>query len=124
MDRFESRRRAYAHSLQLLDREALVTSTAYDLVDLIESRSFLHPYPCPPTEMEQTCAVIRGRVRRVAVYVDEIRFWGGLDYLTMVQPQELHMVEIFSSRGQVRVYTEGYMERVGNRPVAVMPLHW
>jgi len=124
MDRFERRRKAYAHPTQLLAREDLATASAFDLVDLIASRSFLNPFPCPASEIEQTCAVVRGRVRPVSVYLDEIPFWGGFDYLSMVQPHELHMVEIYYSRGQVRVYTEGYMERVGKRPVAVMPLNW
>ena len=124
MDRFERRRRAYAHASQLLDRETLVNSSAFDLVDLIQSRSFLNPIPCPASEIESTCAMVRGRIRPLSVYVDEFPFWGGFDFLSMVQPHELHMVEIYYSRGQVRVYTEGYMERIGRRPIAVMPLSW
>jgi hypothetical protein len=123
-DRFERRRRAHAFSSTLLDRNTLLASSAFDLVDLIQSRTFLNPFPCPATEIERTCAIVRGRVRTVSVYLDEIPFWGGLDFLSMVQPHELHRVEVFYSRGQVRVYTEAFMERVGRRPIAAIPLHW
>lgn len=124
MDRFERRRRAYAHASQLLDREELVNSSAFDLLDLIQSRSLLNPIACPASEIEWTCAMVRGQIRPLSVYVDEFPFWGGFDFLSMVQPHELHMVEIYYSRGQVRVYTEAYMERIGRRPIAVMPLSW
>lgn len=124
LDRFERRRRAHAFSTQVLDREDLVTTPHVDLVDLIQSRSFLNPAHCPPGYVESLCAVVRGRVRPVSVYVDEMPMLGGLDFLSMVQPQELHLVEVYYSQGHVRVYTEGFMERTGRRPMALMPIGW
>jgi hypothetical protein len=123
-DRFERRRRAYGFSSMVLDRSTLSTSSAFDLLDLIQSRTFLNPSPCPASYMEQTCALIRGRVRPVSVYVDEFPFWGGMDFLEMIQPHELHRVEVYYSQGHVRVYTEAFMERVGKKPIAAMPLSW
>ena len=123
-DRFERRRRAYAFSSIVLERDALLTSSAFDLLDLIKTRTFLNPWPCPASYMEQTCALIRGRVRPVSVYVDEFPFWGGMDFLEMIQPHELHRVEVYYSRGHVRVYTEAFMERVGKKPIAARPLSW
>lgn len=124
MDRFERRRRAHAFSVQVLDRAELVESSAFDLVDLIQSRSFLNPTHCPFGMVETLCAVVRGRIRPVSVYVDEMPMIGGLDFLTMVEPHELHMVEVYYSRGHVRIYTEGFMERLSRRPMALLPIGW
>ncbi len=122
MDRFKRRRLSYPYAHQLVEADDLARSPYPDLVELIASTSFLRPFPCPWRILENTCARVRGQTVPVTVYIDEFPTPGGLDYLRSVQPQELHLVEIFHSKSHVRAYTKAFMERTGERPRALMPL--
>jgi hypothetical protein len=124
MDRFESRRRATAVSSRVFDREDLVNAPAFDAVDFIESRTFLNTYPCPPGHFYSECALVRGRVRPVTVYVDEMPFWDGLSYLRTFQPFELHRVEVYGGGRHIRVYTAAFMERAGRIRLQPIPIFW
>ena len=124
MDRFERRRRAFPHASQVVDREELMVSPGSNLAEIIRRESFLQLTRCSPSYFQEFCAVVRGRLRPVRVYVDEMPAMGGSDYLDFLKPWELHLVEIYYSVGQVRVYTERFMERVGRRPVAIQPIGW
>jgi hypothetical protein len=121
MDRFERRRRATAVMSQVFERDDLLTTAAFDAVDFLEGRSFLKTYPCLGTHFESECAMVRGRIAPVRVYVDEMPFFDGLAYLRTLQPYDLHRVEVYAGGRHIRVYTEWFVERAGRtriQPIA------
>lgn len=122
-DRFERRRRALAIPSQAYDREDLLGSGAFDVLEFVASRSLLRPVRCGSLSVDGICAYVRGSIRPISVYVDEAPLIGGLDYLQMIPPHELHRVEVYRSGAHIRVYTESFMERAGRirfTPLAVL----
>jgi len=122
-DRFERRRRALAIPSQAYDREDLLASADFDVLEFVASRSLLRPVRCGSLSVDGICAYVRGSIRPISVYVDEAPLIGGLDYLQMIQPHELHRVEVYRSGTHIRVYTEAFMERAGRirfTPLAVL----
>ena len=122
-DRFERRRRALAIPSQAYDREDLLGSSAFDVLEFVASRSLLRPVRCGSLSVDGICAYVRGSIRPISVYLDEAPLIGGLDYLQMIQPHELHRVEVYRSGAHIRVYTEAFMERAGRirfTPLAVL----
>jgi len=112
-DRFERRRKALAVPSQAFDREELVTSPAFNVLDFVTARTLLRPVPCGTLSFDGICAYVRGSLRPVSVYVDEAPLLGGLDYLEMIDPRELQRVEVYRSGAHIRVYTQAFMERAG-----------
>ncbi len=124
-DRFERRVEAQPTFSQVLRRDRLVNSSAFDLLALLASTTFLNPVRCysrATSAVENTCAVIRGRIRRVRVYLDEMPVVGGLDFVSLFSPHELHRVEVYHSLGQVRLYTEGFMRWASHNRLALTPI--
>lgn len=69
------------------------------------------------------CFFVRGREAESMVYVDEMPVIGGLDYLDVLRPHELYMVEVYGQGRHIRVYTNHFMERAAKkrlRPVALL----
>lgn len=124
MDRFERRRRATAVSSRVFERDDLLNSPAIDALEFIEKRSFFRTFPCRGTHSESQCALVRGRVGPVSVYVDEMPFLDGLAYLRMLQPYELHRVEVYGGGRHIRVYTEGFLERAGRTRLHPIGVFW
>jgi hypothetical protein len=122
-DRFERRRKALAVPSLAFDREDLVTSPAFNLLDFVAARTLLRPVRCGSLSFDGICAHVRGSLRPVSVYVDEAPVLGGLDYLEMMDPHEVQRVEVYRSGAHIRIYTQAFMERAGKirlTPVAVL----
>jgi hypothetical protein len=123
-DRFERRRRALAVSSQAFDREDLVTSPAFNVLDFVTSRTPLRPFRCGSVSLDGICAFVRGRIRPVTVYVDEAPFLGGLAFLEMMEPHELQRVEVYRGGAHIRVYTQAFMERAGRTRLTPLAVLW
>lgn len=123
-DRFERRRRALAVPSQVFDREELITSPFFNVLDFVSSRTLLRPFRCGGISIDGICAYVRGRVRPVTVYVDEAPFLGGLEFLNMMEPHELHRVEVYRSGAHIRVYTEAFMERAARIRLTPLGVLW
>jgi hypothetical protein len=121
-DRFESRRRAVPTAVQAFDRRALVTTPQQTVRDFIRSRAAVTLVPCHGA-FSSTCLLVRGRVSEPVVYVDEAPFLGGMDYLEVMRPDELYMIEIYGRGRQIRAYTNRFMARAAKirlQPVAFL----
>jgi len=123
-DRFERRRKALAVPSQAFDREELITSPFFNVLDFVSSRTLLRPFRCGGISIDGICAYVRGRVRPVTVYVDEAPFLGGLEFLDMMEPHELHRVEVYRSGAHIRVYTEAFMERAARIRLTPLGVLW
>jgi len=123
-DRFERRRRALAVASRAFDREDLVTSPAFNVLDFVTSRTLLRPFRCGRLSVDGICAYVRGRIRPVTVYVDEAPFLGGLAFLEMMEPHELQRVEVYRGGAHIRVYTQAFMERAGRIRLTPLGVLW
>ena len=61
------------------------------------------------------CAIVRGRVEHLMVYIDEQPSIAGLDELRGMPLQEIHRIEVLEGGAHVRVYTKHFILRLAQR---------
>ncbi len=69
------------------------------------------------------CLIVRGRAIEPSVWIDEAPVIGGLDYLNVMRPYELYMVEVYGGGRQIRAYTTQFMARAATtrlQPFAIL----
>jgi len=120
-DRFESRRRGVPTTVRWFDRAALATSPQQTALDFVTARAGAARASCRGWWSDR-CLIVRGRVTEPAVWVDEVPVIGGIDYLDMVHPYELYMVEVYAGGRQIRAYTTRFMERAAEIRLMPIPL--
>ena len=121
-DRFESRRRAVATSVRWFDRAALASSPQESALDFVTVRGGVPRVPCRG-RWSSSCLIVRGRAIEPSVWIDEAPVIGGLDYLNVIRPYELYMVEVYGGGRQIRAYTTHFMARAAEtrlRPFAIL----
>lgn len=117
-DRFESRRRATASPVRWFDRSTLATTPQDNTLEFLSARGLTRIW-CR-SDFGDDCVLVRGRAVVPSVWVDEAPVLGGLDYLSVIRPHELYMVEVYASGRHIRAYTNEFMARsaeVGLRPI-------
>lgn len=123
-DRFRNRRNATATSVRAWDRETLTTSPYESAARFVSARAGLSLTPCRGNVHASTCIWYRGRIVVPTVYVDEAPMFGGLQYLEMLRPHEIYMVEVYSRGRHIRVYTRSFMERAARTRLQPIPFIW
>ncbi len=128
-DRLQSRRNAVGVSVRTYDEERLARSGSADVLDFLRQESTLWVAGCQDDvsaaggfEPLEHCAWVRGREVRPTVYIDEIPVPQGLDQLLTYRPWELHLIEVYQGGRHIRAYTHQFMERVAERPMALLPI--
>ena len=120
-DRFKRRRNAVASmSVRAFDERQLRASSATDIVQFLEARSFLRPVDCGL----RACARVRGRVTQVLVCLDEVPLLGSLDMLRTIMPADLEMAEVYGSGRQIRLYTRAFMEGASRNRINPHPIEY
>lgn len=109
-DRFETRRRSAGTSVYAMDRRDILASAAPNVLEAIPVRTGLRLLPCTSRNDDLGCAMIRGRLTRVAVYIDEEYASGGLEQLRGYLPEDLYMVEAYFGGEVIYVYTTAFVE--------------
>jgi hypothetical protein len=123
VDRLTRRRRAVATSVRAFDRDDLAFSPFFTALEHIEARVGFRTMPCRTRSIGfADCAYIRGRSEPVSVWVDEAPVLGGLTYLDVIQPHEIHTLEVYGRGRHIRVYTHQFMERLAKNPRTLMPI--
>ncbi|MEJ2186596.1 MAG: carboxypeptidase regulatory-like domain-containing protein [Gemmatimonadota bacterium] len=122
-DRFKRRRNATPMSVQAYDSRAL-RFTPYGILDFLQYKALVRLTPCGPGAMDIHCIWWRGRIIQPRVVLDEIPMFAGLDMLEGMPSSMVYLVEVYQQGHQIRVYTNRYMERVGRRPLGLVPLWW
>jgi hypothetical protein len=132
--RLQSRRKAVPTSVRVFDRERLLNSPAFDLVDFVRMHGALRPRACSRRGVNTitnqrgfeprwggigNCSLVRGSVQEVSVVIDERN--GSLAELSMVRPDEVYEVEIYGGGRQIRVYTNWFMGLVASGRARLMP---
>lgn len=109
-DRFETRRRSAGTSVYAVERTDILSSAAPNALEVIPIRTGLHLLPCSTRQPDLGCAMIRGRLTRVAVYIDEEYAPAGLEQLRSYQPHELYTIEAYYGGEVVYAYTTAFVE--------------
>jgi hypothetical protein len=139
-DRFESRRRGVASSVETIPRNRLLNATAPDVLEFLKYRYGIRRVPCTgPRSWDRTlglpgrasvinatitseCAWVRGKPTAVTVCIDERPMAGGIDFLTNYPLEDLYLMEIYGGGGQIRLYTNRFMELAGRTRLNPTPL--
>jgi hypothetical protein len=122
-DRFERRRNATPVAVQAYDSRTL-RFAPYNVLDFLRYKALVPLTPCGPGAMDNNCIWWRGRIIQPRVVVDEFPMFAGLDMLESMPASMIYLVEVYQRGRQIRVYTNNFMERVGRRPLALVPLWW
>lgn len=122
-DRLESRRRALAYVSRVLEGPDLRLSGAPNAAVLLTQRLGALPVECSiDVPGSPSCLWVRGRERHFRLYVDEIPMPSGLELLDTYVPHQLQRVEFYPSLGQVRLYSQGYLEFLARTGGSLAPL--
>lgn len=122
IDRFRSRRNAYARMVRAFGEDRLGRSAAPDVVTFLRWEGGLALVPCDRGTMGLACVVRRGRTVQPRVYLDETPLICGLDVLASYHPSELYLIEHYwGNPPQIRAYTRGFVERQARSPRALFP---
>lgn len=112
VDQFAANRNRLGTSVRVFDRGRLATSTAFNALEFVQTRSALFLTRCPNMLAMGPCAFVRGRPVEVQVILDGARLVGGLDVLAAVRPEELYTLEIIGGGRAIRAYTTWYAESI------------
>lgn len=121
-DRFRGRRNALATSASAYDRERLIHSPAYNVMDFLESEGKLSGALCPGVAQSRGCFNRRGQVVVPQVFLDEALITGGMSQLENYHPDDLYLIEVIANGLMIRAYTQGFMDRLAKNPRALEPI--
>jgi hypothetical protein len=112
----KNRRNASIWIVREYTQERIVRSGSKDAWAFMTTWSSLHLIGCEGRRAGMTCVSGRkGVPAAVVVYIDEQRIPEGLDLLKTYPVNELYSIEL-SSKGEIHLYTNGFIERVARRP--------
>ena len=122
--RMRSRRRAVPFFARVYDQERMLRTASANALEFLRSQAFVRTVPCPVLWTAWLCVRRRGRIVSPRVYVDEIPAIRGLDELESYPPSQIYQIEVFSYGAEIRAYTYGFMQRMAEKPRALMPIGW
>lgn len=143
--RMRSRRRSAAFHTRAFDQERLLRSVSATVLEFLRSETHYTPVPCPvgtgifgtgsstaslgwhgisrlTGAMSTSCIIRRGRTISPRVYIDEVPAIGGLDELETYPTAQIYALEVYSQGAEIRAYTYGFMQRMAERPMALIPI--
>jgi hypothetical protein len=105
--RLEDRRLRTGLTSRVSAREDLLQSTAQTVYDLLRERHLMHLESCPRDNLgEPRCMRVRGNLRPVATYLDDMTT--PISALYLYDPTSLYRVEFYPSLGHVHLITMRY----------------
>jgi hypothetical protein len=119
-DRLRARRNSIPYSVRAFDVAQLATSGHWDAFDFIRSRMIATA--CRPDVHGSWCIRRRGQWVRPQVYVDDARFFGGLDVLEGWPVDDLYLVEVIANGAQVRIYTKRFAQLLASGRTRLSPV--
>jgi hypothetical protein len=120
--RFERRARGYAGSVRVFRERDLADMWYSNVRQMVESRAGVRPVLCPGGGGWMECTWQRGSAYQSLVFIDEVRWTGGLDRLADYSPREVSRVEVFGAGREIHVYTRQFMNWASRRPFVPTPL--
>jgi hypothetical protein len=125
--RLESRRLRTGLSSRVSAREDLLQSTAQTVYDLLRERHLMHLESCPGEDTlgEPRCMRVRGNLRRVTTYLDDMTT--PISAIYLYAPTDLYQVEFYPSLGHVHLITMRYATHMAQtewRPMRFCTVCW
>jgi hypothetical protein len=136
-DRFARRRNSVVMSVRSFDRQAILTSGAYDMRDFLATRSGVFGIPCTAgayyygvgfggaglgTEANALgCVFVRGQVVRPSVWIDDRPAFA--DELAMYNPQDFFLIEVYGRGVMVRAYTTWWVAGLAGHRLPPLPYY-
>lgn len=120
-NRFEQRIRTVPYAVRVQGKRDVYATAASDAEEFVRARSGLMRVECAD-RTRKDCFLIRGRVGRPVVYIDDAPAPGGVEMLAMIPRQEISRVEFIRSGSIIRVYTERFMEWAARHNYRPTPL--
>lgn len=143
--RMRTRRRSVPYQARAFDQERLLRSASSNILDFLSQETLYSPVQCPagsgfagagnpaqslgwnrpsrvPAPVSSYCIIRRGRMVSPKVYIDEIPVIGGLDVLESYPTAQIYALEVYSQGAEIRAYTYGFMQRMAERPMALIPI--
>lgn len=109
-------------SVHVIPKDRLERTLA-DFALLFAEYAGLPLVPCGSTDFgDPDCFRHRGRRQRLKVCLDEGPLPGGMDVLGQYPKDRLHAVEVYPGLGQVRAYTEWYVNRINETRWRLEPI--
>jgi hypothetical protein len=106
-ERLESRRLRTGLTSRVSAREELRQSTAQTVYDLLRERHLMYLESCPADDLgEPRCMRVRGSLRRVTTYLDDMTT--PISAIYLYAPADLYQVEFYPSLGHVHLITMRY----------------
>ena len=144
--RMRSRRRSAPFQTRAFDQERLLRSASANALEFLRWETRYAPVPCPAGTgmfgtgnstrslgwhgisrlagaLSTNCIIRRGRTISPRVYVDEVPAIGGLDELESYPTAQIYALEVFSQGSEIRAYTYNFMQRMAERPMALIPIN-
>lgn len=127
-ERFARERNAYAGAVNAYDQDFMLSQPGQTAFDIAVRSAGLRP--CTSSSFEEWCAVSRGQLVPVRVYVDEIPVaWDGVNSLRDYHAGEVYLMEVYGFGRMIRVLTRwGVEERpeqiAGLRTLPIVPAPW
>ena len=144
--RMRSRRRSAPYQARAFDQERLLRSASATALEFLRSETQYTPVPCPAGTgmfgtgsstrslgwhgisrltgaLSTSCIIRRGRTISPRVYIDEVPAIGGLDELESYPTAQIYALEVFSQGAEIRAYTYAFMQRMAERPMALIPIN-
>jgi hypothetical protein len=121
-DRFRGRRNALPIASQAYNQLRLQRSPALNIMNFLESDAKLSPAVCPGRQQFVGCFNRRGQVVVPEVFLDEAPLMGGLSQLEGYPVNAFYLVEVIGNGLMIRVYTQGFMDRMSKNPRALEPI--
>ena len=112
VDRFAERRNSIGTSVRFFDSDQLHSSDAFNILDFLYDRGSLRFVSCGNPMAMNPCALVRGRIAPVQVYVDGAAVVGGGALLAAYRPDEIYNLEVIGGGRAVRLYTNWFVETV------------
>ncbi len=113
IDRLQRRRNAFAYSTRVIDERQVRFSSAPNMLELVRLHGAATLVPCGGGSFSW-CVRSRGSVVRTAVIIDEAPSFP--EMLEVMQPYEVHSVELVRGGRVIRVYTHQFIERLARNP--------
>ncbi len=143
--RMRTRRRAVPYQARAFNQERLLRSASSNALEFLRSDTRYFPVPCPAGmdifgagnstrslgwhglsrltgAMSTNCIIRRGRTISPKVYIDEVPAIGGLDVLESYPTAQIYALEVYSQGAEIRAYTYSFMQRMAERPMALIPI--
>ncbi len=123
------RRLRFPLRVATIPRSAIARSVGFDPALVFRKHANTPVTHCPAREGAvdwgvPACVAKRGRLRRIAVFLDEAPLPEGMVQLSAMPADDIHSMDWIPATAQLRVYTTWFVRRLDRGKSSLAPLTW